>query len=345
MSVSLEGGIIIHKMRNEKASLSIKRIAGIALLLIFFFGVAVLATNTQVNNVKIVLSNNYEMNVLTTKTKVSEILEENHIIVLPEENVIPNIDSELADNKVITITKTSQNESNIVKLAAEDSEVSMEQLLGEYTPMIEKVITQQVEIPFETITKDASEGATGATNKVIKQGKNGLKEITYKAKFRNEIEIERTVLAETIIREPVDKIVQVNKTATTSRGSEGRTATNNPATTASTTLAKKVEGKTPVVKTFNTSAYCSCAKCCGKTTGITSSGAKASSWYTIAAGKGYPIGTVIYIPYLKDKPNGGWFVVQDRGGAISNNKIDVYMGSHGQALQYGRRSLECYVYM
>ena len=110
-------------------------------------------------------------------------------------------------------------------------------------------------------------------------------------------------------------------------------------------MQKKVEGKTPLVKTFNTSAYCSCSKCCGKSTGKTASGAYASSWYTLAAGKSYPIGTIIYIPYFKNQPNGGWFVVQDRGGAISNNRLDVYMGTHSQALQFGRRSLECYVYM
>ncbi len=56
------------------------------------------------------------------------------------------------------------------------------------------------------------------------------------------------------------------------------------------------------------------------------------------------MGTVIYIPYFKNKPNGGWFVVQDRGGAISSNRIDVFMGSHSQALQFGRRNLTCYVY-
>ena len=142
------------------------------------------------------------------------------------------------------------------------------------------------------------------------------------------VEIERTEISSNIIKEPVNKIVEVRTLQVTSRSSGERVATSNPALTASTTLAKKVQGITPTVKSFNTSAYCSCSKCCGKTNGITSSGAKASSWYTIAAGGSYPIGTVIYIPYFKDKPNGGWFVVQDRGGAISNSKLDVYMGTH-----------------
>lgn len=331
-------------IENEKASLSIRRIACIVIILMFVFGVSVMATNLQLNNVKIILSNNYEMNVLTTKTKVGEVLEESHIVVLPEEEVVPNMESEIKDNNVITITKTLQDGNSVIKLAEENSEVSMEQLLGDYTPVIEKIITEQVEIPYETITKEAEGVTESATNKIIQQGQNGLKEITYRAKFRNDVEIERTILSETIIKEPVNKIVQVNKKVTT-RSSTERAVTNNPATTASTALAKKVAGKTPVVKTFNTSAYCSCSKCCGKTNGITASGAKASSWYTLAAGSGYPIGTVIYIPYFKDKPNGGWFVVQDRGGAISNNRLDVYMGTHSQALQFGRRSLECYVYM
>lgn len=315
-----------------------------AIILMFVLGVGVMATNIQLNNVKIILSNNYEMNVLTTKTKVGEVLEEKNIMVMPDETVVPNLEAEITENKVITITKASQEAGSVIKLAEENSEVSIEQLLGDYTPVTEKIITEQVEIPYETITKEAVGATESATNKVIKQGQNGLKEITYRAKFRNDVEIERTILSETVIKEPVNKIVQVNNKVTTRSNGE-RTASTNPALTASTTLAKKVAGKTPVVKTFNTSAYCACSKCCGKSTGITSSGAKASSWYTLAAGKGYPIGTVIYIPYFKDKPNGGWFVVQDRGGAISNSKLDVYMGTHSQALQFGRRSLECYIYM
>ena len=95
---------------------------------------------------------------------------------------------------------------------------------------------------------------------------------------------------------------------------------------------------------MNASAYCSCAACCGKTNGVTSSGAIAQPNHTIAAGPGLPIGTVIYIPALAGQPNGGWFRVEDRGGAISNNRIDIFMGSHAAALQFGRRNLECYVY-
>ena len=135
-------------MRNEKASLSVRRITLITILFIFICGISVIATNIKLSNVKIILSNNYEMNVLTTKLKVCDILEENHIVVLPEENVVPNLNSEISENKTITITKTLEEGQDAIKLAEANSEVSIEQLLGEYAPIIEKTITEKIEIPF-----------------------------------------------------------------------------------------------------------------------------------------------------------------------------------------------------
>ena len=34
-------------------------------------------------------------------------------------------------------------------------------------------------------------------------------------------------------------------------------------------------------------------------------------------------GLVVYIPYFANYSNGGWFVVEDRGGAITDAHIDV----------------------
>lgn len=110
-------------------------------------------------------------------------------------------------------------------------------------------------------------------------------------------------------------------------------------------LIQEVENITPITTTLNTSAYCSCEICCGKTDGKTASGKMATAWHTVAAGKDYPIGTIIYIPALVDKPNGGWFVVEDRGGAISNEKLDVFFNTHQEAIQFGRKSLEAYIYI
>ena len=111
-----------------------------------------------------------------------------------------------------------------------------------------------------------------------------------------------------------------------------------------TNLAQKVSDITPTLRVFNVSAYCPCVECCDKTDGITASNDKAIQWYTIAAGRRYKVGTIIYIPSLADCPNGGWFIVQDRGGAISNEKLDIYFNTHMEAKEFGRHTLECYVY-
>lgn len=325
--------------KNNQASVSLIKILGISLILIFVTSIGVMATNAKLTNVKIILSSNYEMTVLTSKTKVLDILQENHITLLEDEVVVPDINSEISENKTIKISKISEVEQEIAQV---EESITTEQILENYNSVIEKIITEQVVIPYETITKEAT-GEGTKQNKIVQNGINGLKEVTYKVRYQNDTEIERVELSSKIIKEPVNKIVEVRTIQVTSRAGE-RVATTNPALTASTKLAKSVEGITPVVKNFNTSAYCSCSKCCGKSTGITASGARATAWYTIAAGNGYKLGTVIYIPAFANKPNGGWFVVQDRGGAISNSKIDVYMGSHSEALQFGRKTLECYVY-
>lgn len=330
--------------RQENASISIMKIICVSIILILISGIGVMAVNTNLKDVKIILQNGYEMTALTSKATVSEVLEENNIVLEENQKTIPDINEEISSGNTIQITDKTYNEVQIAKISEEGVEASLEELLQNYAPITEKIVVEQVVIPYETITKSGTEADSNTTNKVLKQGKDGLKEVTYKIKYQNDVEIEKTEISSEIIKEPINKIVEVRTRQITSRSSDLRTASTNPATTASTTLAKKVEGITPKVATFNTSAYCPCMSCCGKTNGITSSGAVASQWYTLAAGSAYPIGTVIYIPYFKDKPNGGWFVVQDRGGAISSDRLDIFYNSHSSALQFGRRYLECYVY-
>ena len=78
--------------KNDKASISLKKIVCISIVLIFLLGIGVMAGNVKVNNVKIILSSGYEMNVLTTKTTIKDILDENHIILLEDEKVTPSYD-------------------------------------------------------------------------------------------------------------------------------------------------------------------------------------------------------------------------------------------------------------
>ena len=98
---------------------------------------------------------------------------------------------------------------------------------------------------------------------------------------------------------------------------------------------EKTKNKKVSLGVYKLTAYCGCSKCCGKSTGITASGVKAKANHTIAAPKNFAFGTKIEI-------NGNIYVVEDRGGAIKGNKIDVYFSSHSEALNFGIKYKEIY---
>ena len=206
-------------MKNDdKASISLKKIICISIIFIFIMAVAVVAGNVKLNNVKISLASGYEMNVLTSKKKVAEILDENHIILLEDEKVVPDLDSELSDNNTIKITKKTEEEIETPEVIETSTNITAEEILDSYDTIIEKIEVEKVKIPYETITKNVAKGSGKKQDKIVQYGVDGLKEVTYKVKYQNEKEIEKKEISSKIIRKPVDKIVEVrNKQQITSR--------------------------------------------------------------------------------------------------------------------------------
>lgn len=310
---------------DEKASISLKRIIGICLIFLFISGICVFAANKQVKNVQITLSNGCEMNVVTSKTKVADILDEKHIILLPEEKVTPDENTIIgANGKIIITEKTAQEEvaelisaETEAKETKEDkTELNIDMIAQAYNPITEKTIVETVAIPFETVTKNVADGAKETKNQVLQEGKEGKREVTYRVKYQNEVEIDRKEINSVVIEEPVNKIVQVKAKTVTSRGSSlPRTTGGNSSGTI-----------------YKITAYCPCSKCCGKATGRTASGTKATPGRTVAASSKYAFGTKLNI-------GGHIYTVEDRGGAITGNKIDIFVNSHSEALQWGVRYL------
>lgn len=302
-------------MKNCLKNSNIKKILIISTIFLIVLGISVFAGNVKLNSVNIKFSNNQEITVITSKTKVQDILNENHIVLEENEKVYPSLESEITNKNEIIIS-TDTNEP--VKIAENVStEIDKAKILENYTNITEKIETVIEEIPFATITKDVSNGAATTRNAIIQYGKNGEKKVTYKVTYQDDVEILREELSSEIIKEPVDKIVQVQtKSSITSRSSYSRVSGTS--------------GKSGVYKV---TAYCACMQCCGKTNGITASGAKATANHTIAAPRTFAFGTKVVI-------NGTTYVVEDRGGAIQGNRIDIYMNSHAEALRWGVRYVE-----
>jgi 3D (Asp-Asp-Asp) domain-containing protein len=109
----------------------------------------------------------------------------------------------------------------------------------------------------------------------------------------------------------------------------------------------------PVERVLLTTGYCSCGKCCGwrrtwygrpvyaygpnkglpKRIGQTASGAMARPGTIAADTSRYPFGTIMHVEGY------GYGVVQDRGGSIKGDHIDLYFRRHSDALRWGRRKV------
>ncbi|MCR5629956.1 3D domain-containing protein [Eubacterium sp.] len=83
-----------------------------------------------------------------------------------------------------------------------------------------------------------------------------------------------------------------------------------------------------LIGNFKITAYC--------IHGRTASGTTTTANRTIAADPSVlPYGTEVVI-------NGKTYVVEDTGGAIKNNRIDIYMSTYDEAIQWGVKNVDVY---
>ena len=122
---------------------------------------------------------------------------------------------------------------------------------------------------------------------------------------------------------------------------------------------RRVSAAAAQVHQLEVTAYCPCGACCGwernwwgrpvysygpnrgqrKEVGRTASGTRARLGTIAADTRLFPFGTIMYVPGY------GYGVVEDRGGAIRGNKIDLYYRTHQQALEWGRQQLAVRVWL
>ena len=114
-----------------------------------------MATEIDIRSVEITMANGYKMTVVTTKTNVEEILEDNNIVIEDDERVTPSLDDEITESNKITITNKSEQEIQIAKISESGVQTTLDEILKSYSPIIEKIVVEQETIPYETITKYA----------------------------------------------------------------------------------------------------------------------------------------------------------------------------------------------
>lgn len=102
--------------------------------------------------------------------------------------------------------------------------------------------------------------------------------------------------------------------------------------------ANYLSDESPVISMgyYTITYYCPCAKCCGWENGPTASGVYPTEGVTIAADDSIPFGTQLTI-------DGHTYIVQDRGGAIKGNHIDIFVSNHQKALSMSVHTSEVFL--
>ena len=201
----------------NKSKLSIIKIICMCFIFILLSGIGVMAVTTKLNSVTIKFNDGKEMVVLTSKNTVKDILDENNIVLSENEKISPDLEENITETKEISISNKSNQEVEIAKLSESGVNTPLDSLLEVYNEITEKIETVEESIPFETITKDVSDGAESTKNQVLQEGQEGIRRVSYKVKYQNDTEIERIKISEEVIKEPVNKIIQVKSNIVTSR--------------------------------------------------------------------------------------------------------------------------------
>lgn len=277
----------------------------------------------------------YDRNMLkdyqATKDKIKEKEEE----VRTEKAAIEVLRQESAQKQgeVEDVVASTYNQINAYSADIQGAESEEAVLLSKISEQEESINGLLKQAKEEAI---AAEKARLAEEKAQQQAAEASKKTTTPAKVESKkaAPIESKSDDEESSSESTDtKSSQVEETTPSSDD------TNEPEeTTVEETKSNSSEsdssGSNTYLGSFKMTAYCSCSKCCGSWAGgATASGTTPTAGRTVAMG-GIPFGTKLLI-------NGNVYTVEDRGTAYGH--VDVFMGSHSQALSFGMQYADVYI--
>ncbi len=302
----------------------------------------------------------YRVEITTFDETVDDLLKRYDITLGPGDEIHPAPEETLSQETIIKITRamstfvvadgreqvvylTRGNVSNVlekagVKVRVQDSvSYPLHQGIAPemrivVTRMDEQIIIETEALPYQVVAKTNSRLDEGV-DKIVQDGKQGELERKILVVYKDGVEIARQV-EESIVAEPVDHLVEkgTGKHFTNSRGLVVRYSNTKKMSATAYSAHYNSTGKNPGDKYY----------------GVTSSGRKVKPHHTIAAPPNIPFGTKVYIPELvifwrnRGVEISGIFTVEDRGGAIQGNKIDIYFESEAMCRLWGRRNVSVY---
>lgn len=175
-------------------------------------------------------------------------------------------------------------------------------------------------IDYESTEKKDKSLAEGKT-KVLTAGVNGTEDVTFKIKYVNGKESERTEVSRVVTKKATNEVIAVG-----TKKAQNKVKSNSVKSKNGYTVGQTISGKY--------THYCACATCNGNGRGITASGKKISNGmddpYYIAC-NWLPMGSVVEV-------RGKNYTVVDRGGSglSKEGRIDIFTPEgHDACYKYG----------
>ena len=169
--------MLIQKKGNYMYT-AFKKTAILLAMLLVILGISSFATKYNFVETEISFENGVKIDLTTSKNINSEtVLKENNISVLEHEKV----EEKFQDSKRIIRIISDNSKTNVVTSFTVSENSNIQELINNkmYNNLTEKIEVVEIEIPFNTITRQIS-NSKDSHSQVVQEGKNGIKIIKYR---------------------------------------------------------------------------------------------------------------------------------------------------------------------
>jgi len=226
--------------------------------------------------------------IYSTKQTVSDVLQANDVSLEAADKVTPDKSAPVTSGMTIEVIRVKENTTQTT-----------------------------ARIPFTIVKREDRQLEIGIT-KVVQEGQEGVKQLTYRDVIENGKKTKSVLVQTKVIKEPVSRILAYGTSGTINRGNE------------TIRFQKAFE--------MTATAYYPGPESTGKwADGYTKIGLRATFGVVAVDPNVIPLRSRLYIDGY------GFAIAADVGGAIKGNRIDLCYDTKAEALKWGRRKTKVYL--
>jgi len=256
------------------------------------------------------------LSVQTTKDTVAGVLEEQYIYYDEDDEITPELFEHISEGMTIEVARI------------------------DYATAVEgEVLGYRIE---ETKSSDIMAG----DSEIAVEGVNGFANVTYHIILRNGEEVERRVESTEVLTAPVNKVIANGTrvapapvTTLASRGGSSSSSGSTKSSSGSSSSGGSIAGARMIV--CRGTAYDGSYETLGKHNPRTALGEVPYVGIVAVDPKVIPLNTRLYIEAADGSYVYGYCRAGDTG--VYGNHVDLFMGSRGEALRFGSRTVNVYI--